>query len=75
MKLVSYASHVNAVSSIHFRINTLILFPYGMLLQDEELAYARKAMWCNLSDNARLQFGWPDPGIPRDMLQVSLYYS
>jgi len=25
-------------------------------------------MWCNLSDNARLQFGWPDPGVPREPL-------
>jgi hypothetical protein len=36
----------------------------GQFELDEKLASARKQQWGNLSDPAREQFFWKDPGIP-----------
>jgi len=37
---------------------------------DPELQKARHSTWQDLSDNARLQFAWPDPGEPRAKREV-----
>eukprot|EP01026_Neomeris_dumetosa_P080893 TRINITY_DN90151_c0_g1_i1.p3 TRINITY_DN90151_c0_g1~~TRINITY_DN90151_c0_g1_i1.p3 ORF type:complete len:192 (-),score=26.57 TRINITY_DN90151_c0_g1_i1:130-705(-) len=41
--------------------------------EDQELVKARQVVWSGLSDNARKQFLWPHPGLPRQQNDEEQY--